>query len=304
MSKYVLTQGAITEVVGCYTKDYRIDNGAMKAQIDFQCDAGIKGIFGNSLSSNCQLLHDNMDEDLVRIMVKAADGRIPVMVQVFENNLSRAQEKLKIYKNMGADVILLSQPYMRGMTEDGLRRYFCTLFEQGEGVTMGLHNSPNRFGYFGPEIIAEMANRYEHCVYIKNATLSMSHIQRLHLLVKNPDFRYYEGSDSTILATMVGGGHGVVSAISSLFPKIVIDLCDACLAGDWETAKLLNNRVSWLRYIDYLPTSGSIMRFMADSIGAFPGGPEMPPNQPLTEEDREILRREYAKLDWIERKFL
>ena len=42
---------------------------------------------------------------------------------------------------------------------------------------------------------------------------------------------------------MMPGDIGVISLVSVVFPELIIDLCAACSAQDWETAHKLQSKV-------------------------------------------------------------
>lgn len=299
MSNLVLTQGCIAEPIANYNKTFDgYDEGATKVQIDYQIASGVKGLVANSFAGDALFLRDDMDIRHVALLAKLAAGRVPVFAQVIDNGTWPAVEKIKKYRDAGADVVLVAQPaYFE--RKAALQRHFETIFESVSDVTMGIHNGPDLGATLSPELLAHIANHFDHCAYLVNSTQSMAHIQTLHLLVKNPNVRFLEGTESTILAAMADGSHGAMSELGALVPKLVSGLCEAWLSGDWKTARDLNDKVVWLDYINERVNSGDRTRFLADLLGKFPGGHPIAPRNSIHEADAQYLRDEYAKLDWL-----
>lgn len=299
MSKLVLTQGCIAEPIANFNKTFDgYDEGATSAQVEYQISSGVKGLVANSFAGDALFLRDDMDIRHVALLAKLAAGRVPVFAQVIDNGTWPAVEKIKKYRDAGADVVLVAQPaYFE--KKAALQRHFEIIFESAPDVTMGIHNGPDLGVTLTPELQAHIANYFDNCAYLINSTQSMAHIQTLHLLVKNPNVRFLEGTESTILAAMADGSHGAMSSLAALVPKLVSGLCDAWLAGDWKLARDLNDKVIWLDYINERAASGDRIRFLADLLGKFPGGHPVAPRNPISEADAQYLRAEYAKLDWL-----
>jgi 4-hydroxy-tetrahydrodipicolinate synthase len=87
--------------------------------------------------------------------------------------------------------------------------------------------------------LAEVPN----IVAVKEASGNVPQIQEI--LRERPDgFGVLSGDDGLTLAVMAAGGDGVVSVTSNVTPRLVADLCERCLAGDFVGARLVNERLA------------------------------------------------------------
>lgn len=296
MFKMISFKGAITETYIPWTADFAIDAAALQAQVDYQLSMGIKGLFGIGLTATEKLyLEPGQAEEYVDLLVKFADGRVPVMANVMENSTAKALQVMKSYEASGADALCITQPYGNSLSKDALRRHFETLLEATD-KPIGIYNMPPAGYTLAPEFIAELSAKYEHLVYYKNSTQNMVHLQTVMTLIDKPHFEYLEGSDGTILASIAVGGHGVISSISNFLPKLIIDLCDAALAQDMPRAKELNDLVTKVRNINKKVGSGLAHKYLVELLKCSPGGAAKPPLSDISDADKAFLREEYTKL--------
>jgi 4-hydroxy-tetrahydrodipicolinate synthase len=73
-------------------------------------------------------------------------------------------------------------------------------------------------------------------VAVKEASGNLAQIGRI--VRERPDgFRVLSGDDGLTLAVMAEGGDGVISVVSNVVPRLVVQLCDAMLRGDLLSAR-------------------------------------------------------------------
>jgi 4-hydroxy-tetrahydrodipicolinate synthase len=83
-------------------------------------------------------------------------------------------------------------------------------------------------------------------VGIKDATADLgrgSELLRGLALAGKREFAVYSGEDITALPLMFMGGHGVISVTANVAPALMARLCRAALAGDFATARSINDRL-------------------------------------------------------------
>jgi 4-hydroxy-tetrahydrodipicolinate synthase len=74
---------------------------------------------------------------------------------------------------------------------------------------------------------------------IKEATGSIE--RTVELLAKVPDLYVFSGDDAIDFPILASGGKGVTSVTSNLLPDMKAKLAHAALAGDFKTAKAIND---------------------------------------------------------------
>ena len=78
---------------------------------------------------------------------------------------------------------------------------------------------------------------------IKDATANLARVsQQRHAM--GPDFLQLSGEDMTALAYMAAGGHGCISVVANVAPKLCADLMSAVLKGDYATGLRIQDRLT------------------------------------------------------------
>src|SRR3979411_3406371 len=81
----------------------------------------------------------------------------------------------------------------------------------------------------------------------KDAPANLARVsQQRHAM--GPDFIQLSGEDMTALAYMAAGGHGCISVVANVAPKLCADLMVAVLKGDYATGLKIQGRVKSLHY--------------------------------------------------------
>ena len=78
---------------------------------------------------------------------------------------------------------------------------------------------------------------------VKDATANLARVsQQRHAM--GPDFLQLSGEDMTALAYMAAGGHGCISVVANVAPKLCSDLMKAVFKGDYADALKIQDRLT------------------------------------------------------------
>lgn len=169
---------------------------------------------------------------VVERVVKIASGRVPVLAGAGSNSTQDAIELARSCESLGADGTLQVTPYYNRPPQEGLIAHFESIADACEKPIV-LYNVPSRTGCdMLPETVAKLAG-HERIVGIKEATGDLSRASTIRRLCGD-SFTLLSGDDFTILPFMSAGGHGVISVVSNVIPKVIVDLVD----GDFDSLAL------------------------------------------------------------------
>ena len=123
---------------------------------------------------------------------------------------------------------------------------------------------------------------------IKDAT---ANIERGTDLVKRAprDFAIYSGEDSTALALILMGGHGVISVTANVAPKLMHQMCAAALVGDVKKAREINLRLLPLHQRLFVEANPTPVKWALAQMGLIEDGLRLP-MVTLSERFHETLR--------------
>jgi 4-hydroxy-tetrahydrodipicolinate synthase len=87
----------------------------------------------------------------------------------------------------------------------------------------------------------------------------------MEILRSRPEgFRVISGDDALTLAMIALGGDGLISVVSNEAPKLMADLNDQALAGNWDEARALHYRLLPLMEANFIESSpGPVKAAMA-----------------------------------------
>src|SRR5690606_35841073 len=233
--------GSLVAIVTPMHEDGRLDLPRFKDLIDWHVAEGTDGIV--VVGTTGETPTDDFDEhkELIRIAVAHSRGRIPVIAVTGGNSTAEAIELTESAKKAGATACLSVVPYYNKPTQEGLYRHFRTIAEK-VSLPMILYNVPGR-------TVADLQNdtvlrlaQVPGIIGIKDAT---ANIERGTALIRRAprNFAIYSGEDSTALALILLGGHGVISVTANVAPKLMHQMCAAALVGDVKKAREINLRL-------------------------------------------------------------
>lgn len=234
-------RGSLVAIVTPMLDDGELDLERFRALIDFHIAQGSDGIVVVGTTGESPTVDFDEHHLLMQVAVEHTRGRIPVIAGTGANSTREAID-LSIYaKEAGVDACLSVAPYYNKPTQEGLYQHFRAIAEAVD-IPLILYNVPGR-------TVADIANnttlrlaQIPNIIGIKDATGDMGRGSDLLHRVP-PDFVVYSGDDASALALMLLGGQGVISVTANVAPKLMHEMCAAAMAGNHQTARVINNKL-------------------------------------------------------------
>jgi 4-hydroxy-tetrahydrodipicolinate synthase len=267
-------------------EDGRLDLASFRSLVDFHVNEGTDGIVVVGTTGESPTVDFDEHKELIKVAVDHARGRIPIVAGTGGNSTAEAIELTESAKKAGADACLSVVPYYNRPTQEGLYQHFRKVAESVD-IPLILYNVPGR-------TVADMSNdttirlaSVPGIVGIKDATAS---IERGTDLIKRAprDFAIYSGEDSTALALIFLGGHGVISVTANVAPKLMHEMCAAGLKGDVATARAINMRLLGLHQKLFVEANPIPVKWALQQMGLIAAGIRLPMT-PLSERYYEIV---------------
>jgi len=219
-------------------RDARIDAEALERLVEFQIANGTAALVPCGSTGESATLGHNEHAEIVRLTVKFAKGRIPIIAGTGSNSTQEAISLTQAAQEAGADAALLISPYYNKPTQEGIYQHYKAVAEATR-LPLIIYNIPGRTASkIEASTIARLAE-IERIVGIKEATGSLDEAQEVIRLCGDR-IELYCGDDSLTLPVMAVGGVGVISVIANLLPKHNAELLAACNSGDWVRARRLH----------------------------------------------------------------
>lgn len=212
-------------------------------------DSGVKGlIFLGSLGEN-QMLTPEEKRLVIREMVSAVGGRLPLLSGVAETSTAEARRYVADCQKLGADGFML-MPAMIYKTPDPAETlaHFRAVAAATDLPIM-LYNNPISYGNdITPQMFAQLAD-VEQFIAIKESSGDTRRITDLHRVVGGR-YSLFTGVDDLALESAILGIDGWVAGTGIAFPAQNQRLWELMQAGQWDKAREIYRWFTPLLHLD------------------------------------------------------
>jgi 4-hydroxy-tetrahydrodipicolinate synthase len=245
-------QGTGTALVTPFRADGSIDEAALRRLVDIQVRDGIDMLLPCGTTGEGATLETDEVDQVVRIVIEQAKGRVPVIIGAGSNSTARAVKATEQAKRIGAAGVLSVGPYYNKPTQNGYFAHFKAIAEIGLPVIV--YNVPSRTA---SNIEASTILRLAEVSNIVGVKESSGNLAQVMEIVQNrpPDFRVLSGDDYLGLAVIAAGGDGLVSVVANEAPRLTREMIDAALDGDFATARAIHYRLLPLMNANFLESN-------------------------------------------------
>lgn len=265
-------------------KDGAVDFGTLKRLVDWHVEQGSRGLVPVGTTGESPTLSHEEHEQVVECVVEAASGRIPVIAGAGSNNTTEAMRFMQHAERVGADAALVVTPYYNKPTQAGLIAHFTMLHDCCD-LPIIIYNIPGRSAVdMSPATMGELA-KLPRIVGVKDATADLARVC-MQRITCGPDFLQISGEDATAHGFNAQGGVGCISVTANVAPRLCADMQEACLAGDYNKALTLQDRLMPLHQAIFTEPGLCGVKYAMSRLGLC--DEEMrPPLLPLTQPTRE-----------------
>ncbi len=257
-------RGAITALITPF-RDGALDEDAFVALVERQIAAGIHGLVPAGTTGETSTLSHDEHRRVVELCVQTARGRVPVIAGAGSNATSEAIDLARHAKAVGADAVLVVAPYYNRPSQEGLYQHYAAINDAVQ-IPVITYNVPGRTVVDIANETLERLSKLPNIVGIKDATADLTRIS-IQRLTCGPEWVLLTGDDPTGLGYIAHGGAGCISVTSNVAPESVAAFYNAALAGDWETALYLQDRLIRLHKALFLDASPAPTKFAMAQLG-------------------------------------
>ena len=224
-------------------RDEAFDEAAFRRFVDWQIEGGSSALVPCGTTGESATLDNDEHHHVIKVCVEQAAGRVPVIAGCGSNDTKTALWHMQVAKDLGADAALLVAPYYNRPSQDGLLRHFGFLAENCD-LPIVLYNVPGRtVTDIAAETVIELGKRHPgRIVSIKDASGDLSRVVT-HRMGLGAGFNQLSGDDPLALAGYALGQSGCISVTANVAPKLCAEFHAAAAAGDFATARALNERL-------------------------------------------------------------
>ena len=257
-------KGSFTALITPF-KNGSIDEDALRRLVDWQISEGTHGLVPVGTTGESPTLSHDEHKRVVELTIEAAKKRVPVIAGAGSNATSEAVDFTQHAASVGADAVLVVTPYYNKPTQEGLYQHFKAVNDAVD-IPIIIYNIPGRSVV--DMSVETMARCFalKNVVGVKDATANLARASQQRLAM-GPEFIMLSGEDATALGFMAHGGHGCISVVSNIAPRLCAEFQNACLAGDYKKALELQDRLMPLHDAMFCEANPGPVKYAASRLG-------------------------------------
>jgi 4-hydroxy-tetrahydrodipicolinate synthase len=245
--------GCGTALVTPFQRDLSLDEATLRKLVRRQIEAGIDFLVPCGTTGESPTLTRAEHLRVVEIAIEEAQGKVPVLGGAGGYNTREVIELARELERLGADGILSVTPYYNKPTQEGIYQHYKTIAEAVE-IPIVVYSVQGRTGInVEPATLARLA-RIGSIVGVKEASGNVAQIATI-LNEVPPAFDVLSGDDSVTIPVIALGGRGVISTAGNEIPGEMSRLAQACLRGDFETARAIQKRYLPLMNVNFVESN-------------------------------------------------
>lgn len=271
-----LFRGVTTAMVTPFHTDGSVDFEGLRENTRFQINNGISGLLPLGTTGETPTLSRDEMEKIVRIVAEEAKGsarEVPILVGVGTNSTEKTIKNAQEAQKWGADALLIVTPYYNKPTQEGIIAHFHAVCD-AVNLPIVVYNIKGRTGTnIETKTLKRIAEK-ENIIAVKEASGDIQ--QMMDVLVNIPEIAVYSGDDGITFPLTCLGGQGVISVISNLLPKIVVEMVIEGLAGNVTRARQLHFKLLPMFKAAFIETNPAPIKYAMNEMGLAAGPLRLP----------------------------
>jgi 4-hydroxy-tetrahydrodipicolinate synthase len=274
----IMFRGSIPALVTPF-RDEAFEEQAFRSFVEWQIAEGSHGLVPCGTTGESATLDADEHRQVVSACVEVAAGRVPVIAGCGSNDTRRAIALTRSAGEAGADAALHVPPYYNRPNQEGIYAHLAAVAEAAD-IPIVLYNVPGRtITDISVETMARLS-RIANVVAVKDATGNLARVTAQRLAC-GEDFIQISGNDDMALGFSAMGGVGCISVTANVAPRLCAEFQNACLAGDWQTALRLQDRLYPLHAAVFTDASPGPVKYALNRVRPeFPADLRLPMTPP------------------------
>lgn len=265
MSNASIWRGVIPAITTPFTADGQVDHDFLAKHARSMIDSGCTGIV--PLGSLGEAATLTFDEKLaiIRTLVKALDGRAPVIPGIAALSTDEAVRLAREAKALGASGLMVLPPYVYSTDWREMGAHLRAVITATDLPCM-LYNNPIAYKTdFSPEQIAELAHTYPNVQAVKESSGDVRRFAALRSLL-GTRLELLVGMDDAIVEGVAMGARGWIAGLVNAYPKESVKLFELARDGGADAAAELYAWFLPLLRLDTVPKFVQLIKLVQEKV--------------------------------------
>jgi len=274
----------------------RFDAEEFKRHLDFMVEAGVNVINLTAACGEGMKLSEEEHKLVLKTAVDHLNGRAYVLAYPTRLSVIETVRVARQCEDLGANGIkLMTLPYWVAQPA-GVYETYKAIIESIKIDVVLYNNIPRTNVNLSVSTVKRLAEEYpEQVVGIKEGNFSQVKDLVAGLKDTRPEFKIMAAGVNDLIPTMALGGHGMITLLACVAPKLAVDIYESCVAGDFVKARELyyDNK----ELIDLTParligdTNPRSVKYMLNLMGWNMGKPRLPDTWPPSPENQATYKK-------------
>jgi 4-hydroxy-tetrahydrodipicolinate synthase len=260
-------RGIVPPVVTPLTPDGEVDVASLVRLTQHLVDAGVHGLFVLGSSGEVAYLDRRRRDVVVRTVVEAVAGRVPVLVGAIDTTAARVVEQVDDVVAAGADAVVVTPPFYARNDDAEIEAHFRTIAAHSS-VPVYAYDIPVRVGTKLDRTLLVRLGTEGVLAGVKDSSGDDVAFRRLvaaNAAAGSP-LSLLTGHEVVVDGMLLLGADGAVPGLGNVDPRGYVRLWELAQAGDWAAVRAEQDRIAALFEIVFQPVGRS---GDAAGIGAF-----------------------------------
>jgi len=257
--------GVGTALITPFLKSGALDEYAITKLAKRQIERGVHFLVPCGTTGETPTLSAAERRRVVELVLKAADGAVPVMAGAGGYDTQEVVHVAKEMQSIGVQGLLSVTPYYNKPTPEGLYAHFSKIAE-ATPLPIMLYNVPGRTGCNIDAATCANLATIPHVIGVKEASGNITQMVEICRAVP-PDFLVLSGDDALTLSLMAIGGRGLISVASNVAPAAIANMVEAAERGDFAGARQMHHFLLPLMLGNFIESNPGPVKYAMSVMG-------------------------------------
>ena len=300
--------GIIPPIITPFDDQGYVDCPALAQMSRFLVDNGVHGLFPFGTTGEFYAVSDEEYVKALETVRDAVAGKTnrygkPIQLIAGCSHITTREvvRLIKLVEGVGGyDAVSVLTPMFVSQTQDELYAYYKTIADSTTMPVIMYNNLPKTNVTITPATAARLAKDCGNIIGVKDSTGDMTNTgEYLRLTMEERDhFNVMMGRDTLIYAALHYGCSGAVASCANVAPRVVADIYDKFMDGDWKGALEAQYRLAPLRIACGMGTFPEVIK-EGLVLQGIPVGKCLEPIAELRPDEKEKLRQVLVDMNLI-----
>ena len=226
--------GIIPALVTPFDNNGKVDHGALTELVNRLVEKGVGGFYACGSTAECFLMTDDERKATLETVVKAANGRVPVVAHIGNIGSQKTCELALHAKEVGADAVSSVPPFYYKFSFDEIASYYGDIAKAVPDLPLIVYNIP---AFSGVEINADNIKTIIDASGAKGLKYTSYNLFEMEKISRRfPELTIFNGHDEVFLNSLPAGASAAIGSTFNVMTGKFLKLKALFEAGDFSGA--------------------------------------------------------------------